>query len=207
MKIENYKYNKESFEQEGYELLIKFDEANDRLKKQEGFIKKDVNNMSLSYFKAYLNYMRAGNEHMASFMPYLKHEYEMLNVLMNTNGNDSEIRNQANMLIDKIKTAFDFYGDLHKQLKEIEFDLKEAIESFESNKFKEDLLNLFTLQTLLQKLSIKDYIINKNAELYREQFAFPLVEECLKFRNKGKKFETYQERSKKIVEEQSEPQN
>jgi len=204
MRIDNYKYNEQTFEKEAYQLLQKRDIADNNLKRQERLLKKDVRNISLDYYKAYLNYMHQSNEHMASFLAYLKHEYEMSRRTTILFFNDEEMLNALNNNIEKLKKSFKFYCELYDNLKQIEFELKETIDSFEANKFKEDAINLLTIHSVLEKLSTQDLIVQNTAELYRDRIAFPLIEESLKTRNKGLKFETYAERAKKIVEE-SEP--
>ena len=109
MKIENYKYNEQTFEKDAYELMLKREEADKNLKLQEKLIKKNVNNVSLSYYKAYLNYMHDSNEHTKSFLAFLKHEYEMLRRTAVLFFNDDEMLKELNELIQKTKTAFKFY--------------------------------------------------------------------------------------------------
>ena len=106
MRIDNYKYNEQTFEKEAYQLLQKRDIADNNLKRQERLLKKDVRNISLDYYKAYLNYMHQSNEHMASFLAYLKHEYEMSRRTTILFFNDEEMLNALNNNIEKLKKSF-----------------------------------------------------------------------------------------------------
>ena len=201
MKIQNYKYNEESFEKEVYDLLKKRDVADKELTKQEKITQKDIKQLSLSYYKAYLNYMHYDNLHMGSFLAYLKHEYEKLKKATVSHFNDDIMLEKLNELINKTEQAFDFYYQLYNCLKVGEFELKEAIKSFEDQKFREDCGNMMSLHFLLSGLTQQDLRVHNIAENYREQVAFPLVEECLKVRNRGMNFETYAQRAEKIISE------
>lgn len=205
MKIQNYKYNEKTFEKEAYELMKKRAVADEELTKQEKKAKKDVNNLSLSYYKAYLNYMHQDNQHMGSFLAYLKHEYEMLKKETISHCDDGVTLKKLNDLTAKIEKSFDFYYQLYNCLKTGEFEFREAIKSFEDQKFRENCENLMSLHMLLSGLTQQDLKVHNIAENYRDQVAFPLVEECLRTRNNGLEFETYQERAEKIFEE-NEPQ-
>lgn len=199
MKIANYKYNENNFEYDAYQKMLRRNKASEELTRQEKIAKKDPINISLAYYKAYLNYMHEDNEHMGSFLGYIKHEHEMAKkeiVLCSEKGEESE---KFNSIVETLEKAFDFYYKLYDCLKRGEFELKEAIESFENQKFKQDCMNLFSLHMLLSGLTQQDVRIHNVAENYREQVAFPLVEESLRVRNKGLKFKTYQERAENIV--------
>ena len=201
MKIQNYKYNAETFEQEAYELMKKRADADKELTKQEKIAKKDVNNLSLSYYKAYLNYMHQDNQHMGSFLAYIKHEFEMTRRTIPLFFNNDEVTLTLQDNVNKTQQAFDFYSKIYEDLKKLEFELKEAIQSFQDQKFEEDAMNLFSLQLIMMKLNDSYLILQNTAEMYRENFGFPLVEKCLADRNVGLEFETYSQRSEKIVKE------
>ena len=202
MKIERYKYNPETFEKQAYELMLVRDEKDKRLKQEEKKVSKNINMLNLNYYHAYLDYMHSDSEHMASFLAYIKHEYEMMIRTKPLFFNNDEMITALDEHIVKAGKMFELYYDMYENLKNAEYELKEGIQSFEEQKFKQDLPNLMTLHALLERMDSFYLITYTLAEEYRTNFGFPFVEECLKLRNTGIKFETYQERAKKIVESQ-----
>ena len=205
MNIRNYKYNPETFEEEAYKALLKREEAEKKLTIEEKKTKKNIKNLSLNYYKAFLEYMHADNEHMATFLAYLKHEHEMLQRTQLLFFNNEELSQRFYKKIRTAEDMFNAYMSSYENLKEAEYELKEAIQSFERQMFNEDLVNLMSLHAVLAKVQRGYIFLQNTTEQYRNTFGFPFVEECLALRNIGLEYETYEERAKKLVEGNSEP--
>jgi len=205
MRIQEYKYNPQTFEFDAYRLLKEKTVADENLRSEEQKIKKDLNNYSLSYFQAYLEYMRTDNEHMGSFLGYLKNEYEMLITEKKNHIKDIDFTKRLEKHINQAEEAFNAYYKIYERLKRNEKTLEEEIKSFKENNIDDSMLNLYMLQLKLMKIDNIHFTVHNAAEEYRSKFGFYFVEECLALRNNGKEYETYQSRMQKIVNGENEP--
>ncbi len=176
MNIQDYVVS-ENYIEEAEASLKRYEKASANLTSIEKSIRAG-GEIGINYYKAYLEYIVADNEHMVSFLNFIKCAYDTCQYekkLSLLNHAKVEKLSNAQSLLD---AAFNKYYSYYEDLKILDNELEREIDKYKNIDFSVHHLELMRLHGFLAKIDQKHMIKANEIESYRNKELLPLIEHC-----------------------------
>jgi len=174
MKIENYIVS-ENFEELAVNSLHKRDKASKVLTDVENAIRQGIKTVDIEYYEAYLDYMVTDNEHMKTFLDYLKVAYDNFNIGKNIVSINK--RREVEDLQLQTKNAFDEYYKYYEILSLNQEILKVAVGQYQSVDFSKTPFALLELHKVLEECDRTHITVHTLVENLRDK-TMPILDKC-----------------------------
>lgn len=175
MKIEEYVLD-ENFDKNAQESLKRFEQASENLSKIEKEIFIGVRNIDVSYYEAYYNYIKADDDHMITFLNFIKICYKNAENGIKLCFYDKRKSEIFENLKNKSEDAFNKYVEYHERLSRVTNNLRVKLDQHSVGELHEtDMINL---QIFLMSIDSMHTQIANDAEKYRNEEIMPLLQSC-----------------------------
>lgn len=177
MKIQEY------FVTSDYLEIIKakqeaFKAASERLTLIEQAIMSGSKQVDMDYHNAFYDYMRADDEHMKTFLCFLKISYDNMVEKKKTIIFPESDKEKCDYLQKQVEESFNKYYEYYSQLNNITNRYKKEIDKFCSINLSKVPFTQIYLQTVLMGVDQQHASLANKVEQYRNDVLLPLIADC-----------------------------
>ena len=177
MKIEEYILD-ENFEQNAQQTLKNFEQASSRLTYFEEAIKSKQRGVDIHYYKAYYDYIKADDEHMKTFLHFIKICYDNCKMGKNMMFISKSKVEYFGDIQKRTEAAFDKYYKYYTKLSDMTKKLNEEIKKYNPEDIKKNWFVQFKLQVFVMAVDESHASLANEIEAYRNNEILPILKEC-----------------------------